>query len=93
MNEALATQARETELRFPVPKKVLGTTNVVFASLLFWNSFIEPFNSMCFIFVICFFVCLFKTGSHCPLLEQNFYVDLTGLKLRDPPVSASGVLG
>lgn len=30
---------------------------------------------------------LFKTGSHCPLLGQTCYVDLTGFKLRDPAAS------
>lgn len=56
--------------------------------LLHWDSFIDPSNySICYIFICYLLVCLFKTGSHCPLLGQNCYVDLTGLKLRDPAPS------
>jgi hypothetical protein len=51
----------------------------------------------CFVLFVCLFVCLFvfrdRVSLHSPGCPGTHSVDQAGLKLRNPPASASRVLG
>jgi hypothetical protein len=61
--------------------------------------YIDFLNSTASFFVCLFFVCLFvcffrdRVSLYSPGYPGTHFVDQAGLKLRNPPASASGVLG